>query len=390
MGRDFPMVPLGYVATTVAGGTPRTSDSQNWAATGKGISWVAIGDMSGTPVVERTARQVTPKGVEAASLTIGKPGTILFAMYGATVGSVSRLGISAAWNQALLGITPRQRRIDADYLAYALMWLRPSLSNYFRSNTQDNLNAEVVNSLRVPLPPLSTQRAIADYLDRETGEIDGMRADLDEIEWLLRERRTAFNGSKVRQVSTQGIKVSLQSVASIHAGDTITSSEITEHGEYRVYGGNGVRGYCNRANQLEDKVLVGRQGALCGNVHLARGPFYASEHALVVEPRIEVSLNWLTFVLQDQKLGQLSMSAAQPGITASAVGLQRIHIPSLTDQRRIADEIDRETAEVDSMLEDITKLRDLLAERRAALISAAVTGQIDIPVSPTHKDEAHA
>ena len=68
----------------------------------------------------------------------------------------------------------------------------------------------------------------------------------------------------------------------------------------------------------------------------------------------------------------------------------QIHLPPLTEQRRIADEIDRETAEIDSMLEDITKLRDLLAERRAAVISAAVTGQINIPVSPTYKDESHA
>ena len=217
-----------------------------------------------------------------------------------------------------------------------------------------------------------------------------MRADLDEMERLLTERRAAFIGSAVRQVSSLGKKVSLQSVASIHAGDTITSSEITKHGEYRVYGGNGVRGYCDRANQLEDRVLVGRQGALCGNVHLARGPFYASEHTLVVEPRIEVCLDWLKFVLQDQKLGQLSMSAAQPGITASAVGLQIIQIPPLSEQRRIADEIDRETAEIDSMLEDITELRDLLAERRAAVISAAVTGQIDIPASLDDKDEPHA
>ena len=280
------------------------------------------------------------------------------------------------------------------YLNYVLR-SRP-LVNLYAANSkgirpaQWDLQPERLDQIRIPAPLLPTQRAIADYLDRETTEIDGMRADLDEIERLLRERRTAFIGSTVRQGSSHGKKVSLQSVASIHAGDTITSSEITEHGEYRVYGGNGVRGYCDRSNHLEDKVLVGRQGALCGNVHLARGPFYASEHALVVEPRIKVSLDWLTFVLQDQKLGQLSMSAAQPGITASAVGLQRIHIPPLPEQRRIADEINHETAEVDSMLSDITKLRDLLAERRAALISAAVTGQIDIPVSPTHKDEAHA
>lgn len=67
-----------------------------------------------------------------------------------------------------------------------------------------------------------------------------------------------------------------------------------------------------------------------------------------------------------------------------------VPVPPLLTQLAMADLLDRETAEIDSMLSDITKLRDLLAERRAALISAVVTGQIDIPVSSTDKDEVHA
>ena len=83
-------------------------------------------------------------------------------------------------------------------------------------------------------------------------------------------------------------------------------------------------------------------------------------------------------------------SSTVPSLRMHMLEDLQIHLPPLTEQRRIADEIDRETAEIDSMLEDITKLRDLLAERRAAVISAAVTGQINIPVSPTYKDESHA
>ena len=178
----------------------------------------------------------------------------------------------------------------------------------------------------------------------------------------------------------------LQSIARIHAGETITAADIEDDGLFAVYGGNGVRGYADRANEEHDRVLVGRQGALCGNVHLARGPFFASEHALVVEPHIDVDLEWLALVLSDQNLGQLSMSAAQPGITAMGVGLQKIDMPGMDEQRRIAAQMDRETAEIDAMLADITELRDLLAERRAALIAAAVTGQINIQTAeePTH------
>ena len=243
-----------------------------------------------------------------------------------------------------------------------------------------------VAQFRVPFPPRRTQRAIADYLDRETAEIDAMTADLDKVEALLTERRVAYIGRAVRTISGPSKRVCLQSIARIHAGETITAADIEDDGLFAVYGGNGVRGYADRANEEHDRVLVGRQGALCGNVHLARGPFFASEHALVVEPHIDVDLEWLALVLSDQNLGQLSMSAAQPGITAMGVGLQKIDMPGMDEQRRIAAQIDRETAEIDAMLADIMELRGLLAERRAAVIAAAVNGQIDIPTAeePTH------
>ena len=252
--------------------------------------------------------------------------------------------------------------------------------------TLPHFTAEKVGRFRIPLPPFTTQRAIVDYLDRETAEIDAMTADLDKVEALLTERRVAYIGRAVRTISGPSKRVRLQSIARIHAGETITAADIEDDGLFAVYGGNGVRGYADRANEEHDRVLVGRQGALCGNVHLARGPFFASEHALVVEPHIDVDLEWLALVLSDQNLGQLSMSAAQPGITAMGVGLQKIDMPGMDEQRRIAAQMDRETAEIDAMLADITELRDLLAERRAALIAAAVTGQINIPTAeePTH------
>lgn len=252
--------------------------------------------------------------------------------------------------------------------------------------TLPHFTAEKVGRFRIPLPPFTTQRAIVDYLDRETAEIDAMTADLDKVEALLTERRVAYIGRAVRTISGPSKRVRLQSIARIHAGETITAADIEDDGLFAVYGGNGVRGYADRANEEHDRVLVGRQGALCGNVHLARGPFFASEHALVVEPHIDVDLEWLALVLSDQNLGQLSMSAAQPGITAMGVGLQKIDMPGMDEQRRIAAQMDRETAEIDAMLADITELRDLLAERRAALIAAAVTGQINIPAvkEPTH------
>lgn len=85
-----------------------------------------------------------------------------------------------------------------------------------------------------------------------------------------------------------------------------------------------------------------------------------------------------------------STGTSYPATSATKISRLRVPAPPLSTQRTIADYLDRETAEIDSMLADIKELRDLLTERRAAVISAAVTGQIDIPASPTTKDESHA
>ena len=187
----------------------------------------------------------------------------------------------------------------------------------------------------VPSPPLEEQKAIADYLDREVGELDEMLTELRHAEMLLQQRREAIVGGLVR--GRDGDEMAeLHVLASIRSGENIPADTITEVGEYPVYGGNGIRGFRDDFNVEEDRVLVGRQGALCGNVHHARGPFFATEHALVVSPYGPMDTRWLAAVLADQDLGQLSMASAQPGITAGAVGLQRIPLISLEEQTRLA------------------------------------------------------
>ena len=79
----------------------------------------------------------------------------------------------------------------------------------------------------------------------------------------------------------------------MQSGDSITSEGIEKTGSYRVFGGNGVRGYCEQYNHHGDYILVGRQGSLCGNVNYASGKFFASEHAVVVYPEKSVDMKWL-------------------------------------------------------------------------------------------------
>ena len=167
----------------------------------EGMRWVAIADMTRSHVVIDTERCVSDEGIAAKRLPVGKPGTLLFAMY-ASVGEVAVLGTTASWNQAILGIQPLPERSDARFLGYWLEHLRPTLGALTRSNTQDNLNAEQVGNLPFPILPAAHQRAIADYLDTETARIDALiekkrrMVELMEVRFCDGIRRAPFFGLK--------------------------------------------------------------------------------------------------------------------------------------------------------------------------------------------------
>ena len=179
---------LKRVAVLRAGGTPTVQTERFWRQPPDGVPWVAIGDMShGGPVTD-TARHVSADGIADKHLPVGRPGTVLFAMY-ASLGAVAELAVKSSWNQALLGIDPLPGVSDRRFVRYWLEHLRPSLGALARSNTQDNLNAEQVANLDFPVLSVGTQRAIADYLDTETGRIDALITKKRRMIELLEERR---------------------------------------------------------------------------------------------------------------------------------------------------------------------------------------------------------
>jgi len=106
----------------------------------------------------------------------------------------------------------------------------------------------------------------------------------------------------------------LKRICALRSGDGITSEDIAEEGDYPVYGGNGLRGYTSKFTHEGKYALIGRQGALCGNVNYANGKFWASEHAVVVSPIKMVVTTWLGELLRAMNLNQYSITAAQHGL----------------------------------------------------------------------------
>lgn len=251
------------------------------------------------------------------------------------------------------------------------------------------------NSL-VWLPPLEEQKAITNYLDKKLTQIDTLITKQQALLEKLAEQRLALISHAVTkglnpdvEMKESGVEwlgeipshwavIAFHYISLLKSGQSVTSLDFITEGEYPVYGGNGFRGYIDRYNHNGNYILIGRQGALCGNINVASGKFFATEHAIVVYPTKEFDLSWLYYLLDAMNLNQYSTSAAQPGISAEVIGRLRIPFPSLSEQKRISDYLDSVLTKIKSIELSHIECINRLKEYRSALITQAVTGKIDV------------
>ena len=177
----------------------------------------------------------------------------------------------------------------------------------------------------------------------------------------------------VDQIPSHWESKRMKFIADLKSGDGITSDSINSEGEYPVYGGNGLRGYTASYSHEGDYVLIGRQGALCGNINYATGKFWASEHAVVATLNENHAVYWFGELLRVMNLNQYSQAAAQPGLAVDVIKNLLIPCPPVEEQQAIADYLDRKTAVIDSLIAKKERQIGLLQEQKTAVINHAVT-----------------
>ena len=271
-----------------------------------------------------------------------------------------------------------------------------NLNQYSIAAAQPGLAVERILNLHMPVPLLAEQRAIARYLDHVDRRIQRYIEAKEQLIALLQEARQSI----IQRAVTRGLdpdvplkpsgvewlgKVPahwevrrLKTLCSMKSGDGISVMSIESTGEYPVYGGNGLRGYTSDYTHDGAFVLIGRQGALCGNVHIAQGKFWATEHAVVATHDTGHSVLWFGAILTAMNLNQYSIAAAQPGLAIERILNLHLPVPPMQEQDQIAAHLDQATAAIDRVIDNARRQSERMAEYRASLIAHAVTGKLDV------------
>ena len=385
-------VRLGSIGDWAAGSTPPRT---NLAFYGGNIPWLKTGDLNDS-IIDQVPETITELALEKTSVRLNPVGSVLMAMYGATIGKLGIISVPMTTNQACCACIPH-RGIYNLYLFYFLLAQRRTFIKKGEGGAQPNISKEKIIDSVFTLPPVGEQRRIVAKIEELLPLIDRYEQAWNRLEGLnkcfpmdLQKSilQLAIQGKLVPQRPEEGTSeelyqqiqaekqalikagklkkekplpeitedekpfeipeswkwVRIGKIFNLQAGKNKTSTDIYEEctvdHPYQCYGGNGCRGYVADYNRTGRFVLIGRQGALCGNINYASGNFFATEHAVVVEQFSNTSVSWCGLFLKALNLNQYATATAQPGLAVANINQIPIPLPPIAEQNRIVTKIE--------------------------------------------------
>ena len=217
-------------------------------------------------------------------------------------------------------------------------------------------------AMPINIPATQEQEHIASFLERIDQRIEMQRTLVENLKKYKRGAISHILSGKSEATWTERTLAEL--CCEFRSGRNISATLIHETGDYPVYGGNGIRGYCGQYSHDGEYVVVGRQGALCGNVRLIQGKNYLSEHAIAVRANEENETKFLLYLLDYMKLGQYSDQGAQPGLAVNKLLRLKCTVPDKKTQSKIASFLMR----LDSQISSQERMLALLISQRRAFL----------------------
>ena len=176
----------------------------------------------------------------------------------------------------------------------------------------------------------------------------------------------------------------LRDICMMSAGKSKSTVQIKSEpfeGSYPCFGGNGVRGYVDEYNQDGIFSIVGRQGALCGNINIAIGKFYATEHAVVTTLFDGIDFKWSNYILEALRLNNYATGAAQPGLSVANILNVFVPVPPTQEQDRIGNNLYESLKIVEALEQEKIDLQKNIITAKTKILDLAICGKL-VPQDP--------
>jgi restriction endonuclease S subunit len=392
-----------YLDKLIAGGTPKTDNFDFWSESKEGMPWVSIADMTKNDLIVETKKNVTFKGIVEKNLKILPKGTLLYSIF-ASIGKVAIANVELTTNQAILGLVPNYK-MNKSYL----YWLLIGLENYVKfsanSNTQDNLNSEKVANFPIAVPFLDEQQQIAKFLDNATQKMDTLIQKQENLIKLLKEKRQAVISHAVTKGINPNVKMKDSGVEWLgnipehwdicklkHNLRLINQKVVIK--EHKVIALENIESWSGKYIQTDSKytgedvafttgdVLFGKLRPYLAKVFECNFSGVAFGDLLVFRPNKNINTKYSYYYMISEDFIKIvdssTYGAKMPRASADFIQNMAMPILLLEEQQQIASYLDDKTSKMDKLIEKANKSIELLKEKRTALISAAVTGKIDV------------
>ena len=331
------------------------------------VEWKALGDVvhmragqyiSASNIMEKSSKEHRYpcfggngiRGFVANNSHNGKH--LLIGRQGALCGNVRRTNGKFYATEHAVVVTPSDY-INIDF-AFHLLTLM-NLNQYASQSAQPGLSVGKIEGLKIPIPPLHIQAEIVRILDAFTELTTELTTELNA-------RKKQYNYYRNQLLSFEEGEIEWKTLGNIfhmRAGQHISASKIMEKATneyiYPCFGGNGIRGYVQERSHEGEYLLIGRQGALCGNIQRIKGQFYATEHAVVVTANPDINIDWAFHFLTLMNLNQYASQSAQPGLTVGKLHTLKIPVPSIDKQTYVASILDKFDALTNSLTEGLPR-----------------------------------
>jgi type I restriction enzyme M protein len=348
------LVRLGSISQVLGGGTPDTKNEEYWDGD---FNWATLVDTK-RKYLYSTERKITTRGIESSSATLLPVNSVIFSSR-ATIGDVCISKVKTCTNQGYQSFVCDASKVHFEYLYHILKCYALNIASLASGMTYPEISKSLISDFKIPLPPKNIQKKIVaeiDLLEKQEQQI------VEKLE-KLKDKIYDFYFDK------RGKKKRLDEICEMNAGKFVKAADIIKNyttNLFPCYGGNGLRGYTKTFTNEGLFSLVGRQGALCGNVHLVSGKFHATEHALVVYPKNNVSSIWLHHQLVLMNLNQYATGAAQPGLSVKNLKPIPITVPSLLEQKKIVSEIKKLESKItilQATIKDIPQQKEVILKK---------------------------